>query len=254
MLKWQKKQAFEMLNVLDEAHNEIRVLSDSGNKSAVVGLLSEAQDCVSSLCEFLRLQTLDEAAGAYYNELYETSLLETDAISQAIGRLDSCLSGITSVIDTEPLKKETVFFPYKADMWDSFESIWIAAKEDENCETFVVPIPYYSTEEIGKYMTLHCDAAGFPPYVPVLDWETYNLEERKPDVAYIHNPYDDHNYVTKIHERFCSSNLKKFVELLVYSPYSVVYKSIGHTQSVPAANGRRHLRVLKWPSRFPLYP
>jgi len=31
-------------------------------------------------------------------------------------------------------------------MWDFFESIFEAAKKDENCETYVMPIPYYDKD------------------------------------------------------------------------------------------------------------
>ena len=36
-------------------------------------------------------------------------------------------------------KKEIVFLPYKASMWDSMESVWKAAAEDDECEVYVVP-------------------------------------------------------------------------------------------------------------------
>ena len=38
---------------------------------------------------------------------------------------------------------------------------------------------------------------------------------------FIHNPYDDHNYVTSVHPFFYSFNLKQFTDLLVYIPYFV---------------------------------
>ena len=42
-----------------------------------------------------------------------------------------------------PDKKEVVFLPYKASMWDSLESVWMAAKEDEDYIARVMPIPYF---------------------------------------------------------------------------------------------------------------
>lgn len=41
---------------------------------------------------------------------------------------------------------KVVFMPYKASMWDSLESIWMAADKDERCETLVVPITYYELD------------------------------------------------------------------------------------------------------------
>ena len=39
-------------------------------------------------------------------------------------------------------KKEIVFLPYQAAMWDSLESVWKATYEDkEHCNAYVMPIP-----------------------------------------------------------------------------------------------------------------
>ena len=48
-------------------------------------------------------------------------------------------------------KKNIVFLPYKASMWDSLESIWKTAYEDKSyCNTYVVPIPYADIDANGK--------------------------------------------------------------------------------------------------------
>lgn len=129
-------------------------------------------------------------------------------------------------IKNEPVKKEIVFLPYKASMWDSLESIWKAAYEDkEHCNTYVVPIPYADLvrDEQGQLVlhSWHCDRDKMPDYVPVVDYETVNLEEMHPDVIFIHNPYDNTNYVTSVDMRYYSSELKKYTGKLVYVPYFV---------------------------------
>ena len=53
------------------------------------------------------------------------------------------------------------------------------------------------------------------------DYRQYSLESACPDLAYIHNPYDDCNYVTSIDPAYYSSELKKYVGKLVYVPYYV---------------------------------
>lgn len=69
---------------------------------------------------------------------------------------------------------------------------------------------------------MHYEGREYPKNIEVIDWKTYNFEERKPDTIYIHNPYDDGNYVTCVHPRFFSANLKKYTEELVYIPYFVL--------------------------------
>lgn len=84
---------------------------------------------------------------------------------------------------------KVVFMPYKASMWDSLESVWMAADKDKRWEAVVVPITHYE------------------------------LENDRPDIIYIHNPYDDTNRVTSVESRYYSCNLKKYCEKIVYIPY-----------------------------------
>lgn len=117
------------------------------------------------------------------------------------------------------VKLEIVFMPYKASMWDSLESIWKVAEEDDDCEAYVVPIPYYDRNSNGTTAEYHYEGGEYPDYVPIVHYEEYNLKQRRPDIIYIHNPYDNYNYVTSVDPRFYSSELKKYTDCLVYVPY-----------------------------------
>lgn len=114
---------------------------------------------------------------------------------------------------------ELVFFPYKASMWDSLESIWKAARDDRECNTYVVPIPYYDMLPDHSDVRFNYEKDLFPADVPVVDWEDYRLEEQQPDIIVVHNPYDDCNRVTSVKPEYFSENLKKYTDLLVYVPY-----------------------------------
>jgi len=121
------------------------------------------------------------------------------------------------------VKLEIAFLPYKAAMWDSMESIWIAARDDkEHCDAYVVPIPYCDKNPDGTPAKWHCEANLFPEYVPVVDYRQYDIAQRRPDVIYIHNPYDDCNYVTAVDSRYYSRELKKYTGMLVYVPYFIL--------------------------------
>ena len=65
----------------------------------------------------------------------------------------------------------------------------------------------------------HYEGKEFPSYVPITSYSDYDLEKRRPDVIYIHNPYDDRNFVTSVDSAYYSSELKKYTDLLVYIPY-----------------------------------
>ena len=105
-------------------------------------------------------------------------------------------------------------------MWDSLETVWAAANEDkEYCNTYVVPIPYADLNPDHTAAKWHCEIDLFPKNVPVMDYRKLDLKRLKPDVIFIHNPYDQYNVVTSVDSNYYSFNLKQHTKLLVYVPY-----------------------------------
>ena len=87
-------------------------------------------------------------------------------------------------------RKEVVFLPYKASMWDSLESAWKATDKDDNTDAYVIPIPYYDRNADGSLGTEHYEGNLYPKYVPIMRYDQYDFEGRRPDVIFIHNAYD----------------------------------------------------------------
>lgn len=138
-------------------------------------------------------------------------------------KLMECLSDIKGSFEREfPNKKEVVFLPYKASMWDSLESVWKRTSEDPECEAYVVPIPYYDKNPDGSFKEFHYEGDAYPKNVPVVDYREFDLELHHPDEIYIHNPYDECNIVTSVEPAFYSKKLKEYTDKLVYIPYFVL--------------------------------
>ncbi len=123
-----------------------------------------------------------------------------------------------------------VFLPYKAAMWDSLESIWLAAAADENCNAIVIPIPYYDRDTNGEFIREHYEADLFPKDVPLTRYDEFDFGKEHPDVIFVHNPYDKYNYVTSVHPFFYSDRLKNVAECLVYVPYFATAGGMGEAQ------------------------
>lgn len=68
----------------------------------------------------------------------------------------------------------------------------------------------------------HYEGGEYPDYIPVTGYDSYDFEARRPDIVFIHNPYDGGNHVTSVHPFFYSKNLKRYTEKLVYVPYFVL--------------------------------
>lgn len=195
----------------------IELISDCQNSAISMGeqiekLYGEGTKCVSLLeqyCEnlYLLTQAFDDASKK--RELYNT--------------LNKQLKKLRGLMTSElPDRLEIVFFPYKASMWDSLESVYLAAREDPDCNAYCVPIPYFDRNADGSLGQMHYEGDEYPKNIEITDWQTYNLEERKPDVIYIHNPYDEWNTVTCVPERYFARNLRNYTEELVYIPYFVL--------------------------------
>lgn len=161
----------------------------------------------------------------YCEVLYQLGLVLADSskAKKLTKPLRNLLYKISNSItyDIPDSKKETVFLPYKASMWDSLESVWLADSEDESCTTYVIPIPYFDKNQDGSLCEMHYEGDEYPDYVPITSWEEYSISDRQPDVIYIHNPYDNANKVTSIHPDFYAKEIKRYTGLLVYIPYFV---------------------------------
>ena len=158
----------------------------------------------------------EKDAGQRYSELLDEfkKKIESSDIEGAKKTADDFKNLIS-----DSIVYKVVFMPYKASMWDSLESVWMAADKDKRCEAVVVPITYYELDSNRNPAKKVNEREEFPEYVPVVNDEEYDLENDRPDIIYIHNPYDDTNLVTRVESRYYSWNLKKYCEKLIYIPY-----------------------------------
>ncbi|MCL2689614.1 MAG: CDP-glycerol glycerophosphotransferase family protein [Chitinispirillia bacterium] len=238
----------ELLKTLEEATDNLKKLFSKKEFQALTNLLADCQDGAVQIGQFIEslegrslseaettspsttLRQLDKAQTVAFLEEYcellyhaNEELNKPESGAGPIKKLQKQIIKIGESVKTDlkPDKIEIVFFPYKASMWDSLESIWLAAKDDPACDAYVVPIPYYDKNPDGSFGQMHYEGDKYPDYVPVVDWQNYNVEERRPDAVFIHNPYDGNNYVTEVHQDYYAERLKGFTEMLVYSPYFV---------------------------------
>lgn len=239
MRKAQKQEILEVLKSLDQAHQEIREELCNNNSGWVQkvrkmqNMLSECQEFAFSLGECIEQlegegHVTVKSIESYCEMLYElyTEITEADAGSinenKICKMLKKQLVRIENSVNNDiVIRKEIVFLPYKASMWDSMESVWMAARDDENCDAYVIVIPYYERNADQSLGEMHYEGDEYPDYVPVTDWQVYKIEERRPDIIYIQNPYDECNFVTCVHPQYFSRELKKYTDMLVYLPYFV---------------------------------
>lgn len=251
MRKAEKQIMSEFIETLYQAKEELCRQIEKGNTQRAQELLSECQEGAIQLGNMIEsmeneghvtITHIEKYCDIVYH-IYE-SLLQDNCVSTSKIRkiLNKQILKIENSIKNDIIEQlEMVFLPYKFSMWDSLESVWKAAEEDIQCKAYVIPIPYYNRSPDGSLHKMHYEGYDFPEYVPVTWYEDYDFEKRKPDVIFIHNPYDENNYVTSVHPFFYSSNLKKYTEKLVYIPY---YISSEVSQDYQGAIESRANRIL----------
>ena len=173
--------------------------------------LEKDKKAIEKLSVVSKLEQFCELAYEY------TQSLDIHILSQMTDVISAVLKDINSI----PRTYRVAFLPYKASMWDSLESIWREFAADKDCETSVVAIPYYEADRITNKWEYCYDGELFEADIPIVDFNAYDLKLKKPDLVFVHNPFDKFNTVTTVNPIYYSEELKKYCGKLVYVPYYV---------------------------------
>lgn len=230
MRKQQRQEMLEYIKNLENAHEKIYKMVEERNIMQAQELLSECQEfaiqigCIIEKLEgegHVTVSCLEEYCEILYIVLtgLKSGHISNSKIRKLLGK--KLLKIENSIKNNIPARIEVAFFPYKASMWDSMESVYFAAEDDPECDAYCVPIPYYDLNPDRSFGKMHYEGSEYKN-IDITNWQEYNFEERRPDVIYIHNAYDNWNLVTSVHPRFYSQNLKKHTGRLVYIPYFVL--------------------------------
>ncbi|SEW09129.1 hypothetical protein [[Clostridium] fimetarium] len=239
MRKVQKEMALDLIQTLYQLHNNIKFMIDKKETAQAMELLELCQQGAIQLGSrieeeegkgFVTIGLLEEYCEIIY-QIHE-KIMHNENCGKSYKILHIQLIQIENSIKNDIKQRfEVVFLPYKASMWDSLESVWKAADVEDNCDAFVIPIPYYDKNPSGDLKQEYWEGDQFPDYVPITRYDTYNFKERLPDMIFIHNPYDECNYVTSIHPYFYSKNIKQFTDSLIYIPYFILDEILPDNQN-----------------------
>lgn len=245
MRKQQKKQAEELLAQMELAHEQIRKDIEQKSVPSAVSLLGDCQDAAISLGTLIEstegeghptVTLLEEYCELVYGVHEELAGGKEATANKVYKFLKQKLVKIFNSFQHDVrIRLEAVFLPYKASMWDSLESVWEAADADPDCDAYVIPIPYYEKNRDGSLGTEHYEAAEYPDDVPITRYDEFDFELHRPDMIFIHNPYDSYNFVTSVHPFFYSEHLKQFTECLIYIPYYATGGGMSEAQSLCSA-------------------
>ncbi len=230
MRKRKKEELLDIINTLQDGMEEaVHLIAEAGEaeETELTGLLAVCQDSAIAVGNAIEESEKRETeAVRLLEELCE--LIYLCASAQWQDKTGFCKKMKTTLLriqneigDGIREEKLAVFLPYKASMWDSLESVWRAADEEEDWLSVVMPIPYFDKKADGTLGEMVYEGGDFPKDIPITDWQQFSLEKEQPDMIFIHNPYDQYNSVTTVHPMFYCSKIKAYTEKLVYIPYFI---------------------------------
>ena len=175
MRKNQKKKLLDCVDSLHEAHKEIKETMQRKAYAIVQNILADCQELAIAIGEGIEQS---EGAGcvtvsfveAYCEALFCVS--EEIRCKQETGKSNFSENNINenkvckilnkqlikmenSIKNDITVRLEMAFFPYKASMWDSLESVYLAAKEDPDCDAYCVPVPYFDVKPEHSLGQMH---------------------------------------------------------------------------------------------------
>ena len=201
----------EMLGLVTAIIDGIRQCADLEQDS-----VQRMQNDLSEAIGFLPEESLGTAVSSLQGAVNEIGIAE-DGVSMALARAQD----LRAVIKELDVTYDVVFMPYNASMWDCMHTVWRAAKEDPRCRVRVVSVPYADRNPDGSVKEWHDHEKLFPPEVEMTPFTHFDLQSERPDVIYVHNPYDGYNIVTSVSPEYYSEELRKLARFLVYIPYWV---------------------------------
>lgn len=221
-----KKQIKEFLNLLKGMHEKVNrwgehmpealaVLEECQESAILAGTTLEKEIGKNNIC-ISNLEKYCELVYQIHEAMVQNRIPDVERLFIL---LDNQIEQIEISIHKEiDLRYEVVFLPYQAALWPYLESIWEAAGKDQDCISYVIPVPYFYRKPDGSAGELHDETDLFPDYVPTVRYDNFDFAGHNPDVIYIQNPYDEYDIAMSVHPFFYAANLKKYTDRLVYIP------------------------------------
>lgn len=231
MRKYQKKQLSEKFELLHEAHQCVEnIMRDEQNAAS---LLSDCQGLAIEIgTDIENIEGKDIKTIALLEDYCELCYQISErkfptSYTQMAGVVKKELDNNIKCAEEsfkEDIEEQTiiVFFPYKASMWDSMETIWRKYQNDDSVQTIVVPLPYYIKDQEQNKVKKCFEGEAFPAEVPIMNYEDFLRGKYYADIVIYHNSYDNTNDVTEVDSRFFSSRLHEYAHMIVYIPYYVL--------------------------------
>lgn len=87
-------------------------------------------------------------------------------------------------------------------------------------DVFVMPVPYFVKDITGNAVEMIYEGNYFPTFLPLVDYEEYDLAGLHPEKIYFQTPWDEWHEVIQLPAEYCCSELYACSDVLTYVPTS----------------------------------
>lgn len=149
--------------------------------------------------------------------LYE--LTQADAFEDMDAERGGICNRLDEISGRVKSRKEVLFLPFKGEYWNAFTEEYWKAENDPDTDVFIVPIPYYYKDYLGRLHDMQYDPGSYPAKLKLTHYDAYDYAVHHPDVIVIQNPYDSYNDEMSVPPFFYSDKLLELTDRLVYIPW-----------------------------------
>ena len=222
-----KVLAIDLKNQLEEQYMQLQDAFDMSDYDKASEILVNSQQSAIDLGTIIenckgeggKTVALLQDYCEYIFKIYESVSQVKKDIEPDMKVLYEILQQIKESVKKEVVaRREVVFITYKAVQWERIKDVYEAAAADDNCDVYVIAVPYYYKDFDGTMHDMQYEAGKYPADIKITAYDEFDFGLHCPDIIFTQNAYDNENPVVSIHTFFYSDNLRKYTDKLVYIP------------------------------------
>ncbi len=223
-----KQKALDLCKILRKM-NDLLMINWGNTGNEVLPVLEKCQDIAIGIGNEIEKHEGNECVTIrriedYCESLYEAAVAiedgDAESITTSFGKLTESLKQFSDSVERDlPDRKEILFLPFRAHQWECFDDIYKDAVSDPSNNVIVMPVPFYDRNFLGKLGEMHYETDGYPDYVKLTDYRTYDIQAHHPDMIYTQYAYDVFHCSYTLPTAYYTAELKKYTEELIYVPY-----------------------------------
>lgn len=225
-----KMITMEVLQELEIQHSRLHELVSDVQFEDAIAILQICQEVAVEFGNYIEAikgehSVVAKRVVAVLEEYCESLFATYNMLTQqntCIKELDLKLEQLKSIMKTMILdRKVAVFLPVHPNKWIEFEDLYHFYENQQDWDVCVIPLPVFRKNPYGEPILseeaiLSEQESGYPDYLQIISWETFDMGIQNPDVVVIQNPYDNENPYLTVPSNYYAEHIQMHTKCLIY--------------------------------------